>query len=1042
MPMPVSERRYDRTKGVPVYKINRSLRSTLLLGAATAAAVSLSATAFAQESMETVVITGSRIPVTTNLSSVSPVQTITNQQFQLKGATDVVDLLNDMPQTFVNNGADFTNANNPLSTPGGVTTVDLRGLGPTRTLVLVNGRRLGLGDPNTGNPNAAPDLDQVPTNLVERVEVLTGGASATYGSDAVAGVVNFIMKQDFEGVQVDFQYGADWHSNSNTFARAVEQKAITANIQGPLTLAKDSTWDGMNTNASIIMGTNSADGKGNVTGYLSYRSADPVWMRNRDFSACQINIVDGGQADRLAGAGCSGSSNSNYVQPLQVAGPVYSIVGSSLVKRPSAGSAPPSSFNSNVFESLSRQDTRFSGGFFGHYDLTSYAKPYTEFSFMDDRSFQQIAPGAVFAGSNALSSDQSGFWFTNCDNPLLSAQERGVLCTGQGLGPTDDTEMDLRRRNIEGGGRFSTYEHMSFRGVIGVKGDLGDAWHYDAFGSYYYVLGTQFNGNYMSNAKINRALEVVNVGGVPTCKSVLDGSDSSCVPYNLWTQGGITKAQTDYLATFGTSTGNLFEEILEIDVNGDLGTYGIKSPFADDGIRVAFGATNRKDKMYFQGDVAESSNDLVGFSGATVSVNNAINVTEEYGEIRIPVAQNQPFFEDLSAEAGIRFSSYNNGRKPTTWKAGLQWAPTTDIRFRSSYDVAIRAPSILESFTPESVTNTSVVSVDPCAPTVNASNNLVAATATLAQCQHTGVTAAQYGNGGTTSGLIQCPAGQCAILQGGNPTLGPEKAKTFSVGFTATPSFVPGLVASLDYYKIDVYGGVGTIPIDISLANCLASGDPKFCANVKRTAAGNLFGTTIAGGGYLIGNSLNVSFFNNSGIDLQTDYQMALEDVGVVGYGALAFHLTGTYSLGARTQTMPGEPFYNCLGLYGNTCGGPLPHWRHNFRINWETPWDVMLAVTWRYIGGAGLDSNTSNPVLTSGGTDRFNARIPTVSYFDIAATWQVTKGLELRAGMANMFDKDPPIISDLITGTGTPNTYNSYDLLGRSVFVALTAKM
>ena len=440
--MPASERRYDITKGVPVNKINSSLRSALLLGAATAAAISLSAPAFAQEAVETVVITGSRIPVSSNLSSVSPVQTVTNQQFQLKGATDVVDLLNDMPQTFVNNGADFTNANNPLSTPGGVTTVDLRGLGPTRTLVLVNGRRLGLGDPNTGNPNAAPDLDQVPTNLVERVEVLTGGASATYGSDAVAGVVNFVMKNDFEGVQVDLQYGGYWHQNGNKFARAVEANTIASGTQGPIKLAGDSEFDGQNLSTSLIIGSNTADGKGNMTGYVSYRNADPVWMRNRDFSACQINIVDGGQATRLDGAGCSGSSNSNYVKPVNVVGAkVYSIVGSTLQVKPYAGSSPPSSFNSNTYESLSRQDSRFSGGFFGHYDLATFAKPYTEFSFMDDRSFQQIAPGAVFSGSNALSADGSGYWVTNCNNPLLSADEVQKLCTAQGLSGSADAHI-------------------------------------------------------------------------------------------------------------------------------------------------------------------------------------------------------------------------------------------------------------------------------------------------------------------------------------------------------------------------------------------------------------------------------------------------------------------------------------------------------------------------------------------------------------------------------------------------------------------------
>jgi outer membrane receptor protein involved in Fe transport len=1006
---------------------------TRLLGAASVAALMLACPALAQTT-ETVVVTGSRIPMSSNLTSVSPVQTVTNEQFQVKGATDVADMINDLPQTFVSNTGDFTNTNNPLSGPGGVTTVNLRGLGPTRTLVLVNGRRLGVGDPNTGNPGAAPDLDQIPVPLIEKVEVLTGGASSTYGSDAVAGVVNFVLKQDFQGVQVDMQYGANWHHNDNSFARKVIGETIAANTQGPLQQAPEDVWDGRTIQASITIGANTADGKGNVTGFLGYRNADPVWMKNRDFAACQINI----DPDIY----CSGSSNSNFFQPKTLpAQPVYSIVGHNAVLAPVAGSSPYSSFNSNDYETLSRQDTRFSGAMFGHYDLASWAKPYAEFEFMNDRSYQQIAPTAVFRGSNAFSPDGSGNYFVNCDNPLLSAQEVGVFCTGQGLGATDNTPMEIGRRNIEGGGRYSQYEHFNYRGVVGLKGDIGSAWHYDAFGSYYYVTLDQMNGNYLSNQKINRALQVVSVGGVPTCKSVLSGEDTSCVPYNIFTEGGVTPAQTAYLATYGTSRGTLFEEIIELDITGDLGVYGIKSPFATDGIQVAFGASNRKDKMTYAGDVAESSNDLIGFGGSVVPIDNAISVTEGYGEIRVPLAQQQPFADDLSIDAGIRFSRYTGDRSPTTWKVGLQWSPIADIRLRTSYDVAIRAPSLLETYTPRSVTNTSIVSVDPCAPTTD--SGFMPATATLQQCQRTGVTAAQYGNGGTTNAIGQCPSGQCAILTGGNTALSPEKAKTFSIGLSATPSLVPGLVASIDYYKIDVYNGIiQGIPINVTLNNCLNTGDPKFCGLIHRTSAGTLYGTTVAGGGYIDGTFVNSGYFNNSGIDLQTDYQLGLEEVGLSGWGSVGFHLTGTYTMTAKAQNVSTNPAYDCAGLFGNTCGNPLPDWRHHVRVNWNSPWDATFAITWRYFGPSALDSNTDQPGLSSGSFDAANARIPGMNYFDISATWQVTNELQLRAGMNNLFDSDPHIISNLITGTGTPNVYNSYDLLGRQVFVALTAKL
>lgn len=1016
-------------------------RAALLAGAATAAVLCAVSAASAQQTIETVVVTGSRIPVSSNLTSTSPVQTVTNQQFQVKGATDVSQLLNDMPQTFISNTGDFSNTNNPLSSPGGITTIDLRGLGAQRTLVLVNGRRLGVGDPNTGNPGAAPDIDQIPVPLVDRVEVLTGGASSTYGSDAVAGVVNFVMRQDFEGVQVDAQWGGEWHDNTNSFARAVEANSIAAGTQGPFglkagqnNLAPKTVFDGQNVAASIIVGTNTADGKGNVTGYVTYRQANPVWMRNRDYAACQINVVDPGapypspMPSRVDVSNCSGSSNSNYFRPAADA-TSYSVVGNQLLARPHAGSSPPSSFNSNAYESLSRKDSRYSGGFFAHYDLASYAKPYAEFEFMDDRSYQQIAPVAMFRGANSFSPDGSGNWFVNCDNPLLSAQEVSVLCTSQGLSGSAMAPVEIGRRNIEGGGRFSTYEHLNFRGVVGVKGEINDAWHYDVFGSYYYVTADQNNGNYLSNTKINNALNVVSVGGVPTCASVVNGTDTACVPYNIWSEGGVTQAQLNYLNAFGTSRGTLFEEILEIDLNGDLGAYGVRSPFARDGVQVAIGFSSRKDKMTFQGDMAEANNDLEGFGGAAVPIDNGINVGEQYGEIRIPLAQDMPLIQDLSVDGGIRFSSYTNGHKPTTWKVGLQWAPNSDIRFRTSYDVAIRAASILESFTPQTVTNTSIVSVDPCAGATP--------TATLAQCMNTGVTAAQYGT------ISQCPSGQCAIELGGNPALAPEKAKTFSIGFTATPSFLEGFSGSVDYYKIDVYNGIiQGIPINISLQQCLATGAANYCSLVRRTSAGTLFGTTVSGGGYIIGTNVNSGFFNDSGVDFQGDYQMSLDDVGLEGYGSLGFHMTGTYQITAKNQPLASQPGYDCAGLFGNTCGSPLPRWRHVFRVNWETPWDVMLAASWRYIGGSGLDSNTSQAALTAGAIDHYNANLPAVSYLDLAVTWQMTKELQLRAGMNNVFDTDPPIISDLIAGTGAPNAYNSYDMLGRDLFVAITAKL
>ena len=276
-----------------------------------------------------IVVTGSRIPQP-NLTSVSPIQAVSHQEFELTGTTDVIDLLNTLPQNFQNNVSDFSNTSNPLSAPGGITTADLRGLGPQRTLVLVNGRRLGIGDPNTGDPNPAPDLDQIPVALIDHVEVLTGGASATYGSDAVAGVVNFIMKKDFEGLQLDGQFGEDQHDNHNTAVQA----AIRASGTTPAT---GSEWDGQNTDFSVIFGANAPDGKGNVTGYFEFRNAEPVTQGERDFSGCLLL--------QTVPNSCANSSNSNLFQEIAPnSGNPLQVVGNQFLPWPQAGGSPPARF--------------------------------------------------------------------------------------------------------------------------------------------------------------------------------------------------------------------------------------------------------------------------------------------------------------------------------------------------------------------------------------------------------------------------------------------------------------------------------------------------------------------------------------------------------------------------------------------------------------------------------------------------------------------------------------------------------------------------
>ncbi|HEY1315276.1 MAG TPA: TonB-dependent receptor plug domain-containing protein, partial [Steroidobacteraceae bacterium] len=286
---------------------NVSADKYLLAQNVPASAQASSATEAESPPLQEIIVTGSRI-ASPNEVSTSPIQVISSKSIQVSGKTDITDIISQLPQIFTNDlGQDLGNGTSGLTTAGGVATADLRGLGPGRTLVLVDGRRLGVGSPNTAIAQPAPDLDQIPAGLVERVEVVTGGASAAYGSDAIAGVVNFIMKRNFEGFQVDGQVGENYHDNNDAFMQNLVR-------QFGYTPPTGTEQDGRNRTFDVLMGTNFADGNGNVTGYLSYRHADPVVASQRDFGACQL-FPTYDNAGNVTGVTCGGSSNSNWFEP-------------------------------------------------------------------------------------------------------------------------------------------------------------------------------------------------------------------------------------------------------------------------------------------------------------------------------------------------------------------------------------------------------------------------------------------------------------------------------------------------------------------------------------------------------------------------------------------------------------------------------------------------------------------------------------------------------------------------------------------------------
>jgi iron complex outermembrane recepter protein len=997
-----------------------------------------------QRPLPSVVVTGSRIPVPANITATSPLVVVTAQDILLTGYTDTGDVISALPQ-MITTGID---SNHYGVTGWGTATADLRGLGPQRTVVLVNGKRLGIGDPNTGNLNPAPDLDQIPLPMVERVDVVTGGASATYGSDAVAGVVNFILKDHVQGVQIDAQYGFAQHAQHNYYLQGVE----AANGIAPPT---GTTIGGATRDVSVIAGTGFHDGAGHVTGYFVYHSQDPLYGSDRDFSVCpavSANAVTG--VPDQAGVMCRGNLNSNLFVPNAGDGHWYSVVGNQFdqwpadhpVPLPRFNSVPPPRFNQVADQSLQMQHTRYQAGLLAHMDLSRAARPYFEFSFMDDRSAQQLAPSGLFAGANYLTAD--GNYLVNCSNPLLSAEEATILCTPAEIAadkvhPSSvSADVAIGRRNIEGGPRLSTFVHKNYRAVAGIGGNLSDAWSYEVYALYFRTSLSLTNQGFLSYDAINNALQVAtDRSGRPVC---ISGAD--CVPYNIFKTGAVTAQQLAYLTRSATDGGTNSEQIIEADVTGELGRYGLTSPWARDGVAFNAGAEHRAQTLQYASSAAEASHELAGIGPGTPAIDKQVSVDEGFLEFRIPLAQHRSLINDLTVGGGYRYSVYSTAGAANTYKVDLQFAPIADMRIRTSFDRVVRAPNLIELYTPLVYgAGATGVFIDPCAPSKQPPGP-PRATASLTQCVHTGVTAAQYGNGiapasGGTNTIRQCTV-YCGGVYGGNPGLAPETADTWSLGVTFTPTAIPTLTGSVDYFHILLNGRIGTIPGEITLDRCLASGDPASCSQIVRTPAGALFGAySLAGSGYVAQRNVNTGAAMVSGIDVQANYRQLLPG----RWGALTASLNGNWLQHNSSTPYLGAPSYDCAGLFGSIClsGSVNPTWRHNLRVTWEMPWNLQLSAQWRFIGRTGFDNNSPQSSLQNheeGFFDPVLTHVPNYSYLDLAAHWGVTGHVQLRAGVNNLFDKDPPLLPAGDIGAYPLNTFSTYDIVGREVYVALRA--
>ncbi|MDE2486840.1 MAG: TonB-dependent receptor [Alphaproteobacteria bacterium] len=961
--------------------------------AATAQAQQAAPSAPGASTVEQVVVTGTRFSVP-NASSPAPVTVVGGADIVRQGATKAERVLNTLPQ--VNAGLTDSGVGISQTPLTGTATVDLRGIGAFRTLVLMNGRRINPGD--AVNPSA--DLHTIPEILIKRVEVLTGGASAIYGSDAEAGVVNFVMDTDFTGAKLVLQ-GSGFYSDNND--RGVQRTILASGVE-PNTA---SVFDGKTLNLTGVVGADFAGGAGHVEAYAGARQNQGVLASSRDFSACTL------QETGPSSYGCLLDGTTPAGQFVDAAGNAYTLDAGGSGLRPF--NPATDGYNFTAPESLLRPDRRYTGGIFAHYDFNEHAQAYLEAQYMRDSTTLQYEPSGT-----APSGVGPQTYAVPCSDPLLSANEVNTLCTLNGLTASDVAQVGIGRRNVEGGPLRDTFHHTSYRVVLGIKGALDDNWTYDAYANYGRVSAREYVSNDISASRVANALDVVNVNGKAVCQSVVDGSDPGCTPYNIWSAGGVTPAALAYITEGGGNRGSATQLVFSAQAVGDLGGYGVKSPWASDAFGLAVGAEYRNEKIKNQpsatmaaGDLMYASNVLYG----SLPTAGSFHVEEVFAELKAPLLKDMPFAQTLNLDLSDRFARYSPQGDANAYNLGVDWAPIAPVRFRASYSHSIRAANGHELFLGQRSGLQQIA--DPCSGP--------APIATQSECARTGVSPSQYGR-------IQT-ANSVNVVTGGNPNLAPEKANTLTAGVVFTHfDWAPGLLVSVDYWRIKIDKYIGSIPAKTSLSQCLATGNPIFCSLITRDANGSLTG------GRILGTRANTGSYGVSGVDIAGLYSLSLG-----AESRLSFNFNGSVLIDNPIAVDPSAPTADCTGLYGPSCSGegptsPIPSWRHSLRATW-TRGPAEASINWRHIGS--MDFEGTSKYFAGETVYPIDSHVPAYDYFDVDAGYAFSK-FDVHVGVNNLFGKRSPII-----GYGSnPLLLNGnllsdiYDPFGREVFVALTARM
>lgn len=954
--------------------------TTILAGAAVLGLAATAGQAAAQEatSVDEIVVTGSRL-VRPDLSAPSPITVIGQEDIATSGATTIESVVNELPQLSAGNTSSVNSGGG-----SGVLTANLRGLGSNRTLTLVNGRRF---IPANGSGNV--DLGTIPSALVKRVEIITGGASAVYGSDAIAGAVNFILRDDIDGIEASYQYG------------------------------QASAGDATSHKYELTFGSPFAEGRGNVILHGNYIQRDGVMMQDRDFSRTPLdsntlgvtgsgNIPGGRVALSAAQMAQLNVGNGPGVLPRnpQCTAPQNAIRfgdnGQVLQY-----CAPDDAFNYADGNYLLRPYERQQFTGLATYEIAPRVEAYAEMHYVNTKNDFQQASDSL----NVLTPDQPYFEVVNyATNPVLTPAIRQLFVNNAAIfDPTGSGNARIAggilRRFDELGLRNFAFDRTTVGTTAGLRGDfnLGDrSWNWDVFAQYQRSRTDETVKGMMSPARLGLGLNtVINGAGNVVCASPILG----CVPVNPFGLNSITPAAAAFITPHRSSTEEFERTVFGGSVAGELFNLPAGA------VSTAVGFEYRKDDYEYMPGATDLSREY-GSSSRGVTA-GGFDVTEFFGEVRVPILANMTMVDSLSFEGAVRYSDYSNFGGSTTWKAGLEWAPVDWLRFRTAYNVANRAPSISELFAP--VTVGYAAGADPCA----AANRPSAAQKAL--CVQQGVPANAIDTFVPTAlGFNQ--------RSGGNPNLQEETSETFTAGFVARVPWIPRLNIALDYFKIEVEDAVATLGAADTLRVCyqLLDASSAPCQAVTRIAGnGEVFEVNAS--------SSNIGSLSVEGVDLSADWGTALPDsFGLAGQGAdfgVVFHANWMFE---RVSQLVGAQPIDCAGYFGSCTrmgAGGTPDFKATLGLSYASG-PFSLRNQFRHVSELKPMPGIGNPPIKAGA----------MTYWDLSATFDLSERINLFAGVNNLLDEQPRILGQAYGGDSNTDV-TLYDPIGRYGFVGIRAR-